>query len=107
MRKDEHAVEGEYHIRSLYFDDIYDSCYTDSLNGNPFRKKYRIRIYDDNLETIKLEVKEKSYNRAVKYSSKITQEELIDLLMGETISEKGNLDDARTMVNIAIKTSIK
>lgn len=106
LKLDTHSSDNGYKISSIYFDDIYDSSYMDSLNGNPFRRKYRIRIYDDNLETIKLEVKEKEYNRAIKISSTITEEELKCLLAGKTIFEQGNLQDARTLFNLAIKTKM-
>ena len=37
----------QYKISSLYFDDLYDTDLMDTINGNPSRKKMRIRIYDD------------------------------------------------------------
>lgn len=49
---DEHAGRsGEYHIRSLYFDDIDNSALHEKLSGVHGRRKYRIRIYNgrDNL----------------------------------------------------------
>ena len=91
-----------YTVSSLYFDDIRDSMLTDSENGNPFRDKYRIRIYDHSLNVIKLEVKRKSYNRAVKFSSRITEEELRRLMAGETIPNANDLSDARTLFDLAI-----
>ena len=48
-----------YSIISLYFDDLEDSCLQDTLDGNERRNKYRIRIYNNSLDMIKLEVKEK------------------------------------------------
>ena len=46
--------EGGYKISSLYFDDLNNTCYNDTVAGNPVREKYRIRIYNDSFETIKL-----------------------------------------------------
>lgn len=92
-----------YKISSLYFDDITDSMLADTLDGNPFREKYRIRIYNDSLSPVRLEVKRKKYNRAVKISSEITEEELSALMSGRTISDRNHPSDARTLFNLAIK----
>ena len=51
--------DNEYHIRSLYFDNAYDSALYDKLDGNPNRDKYRIRIYNFSDRTIKMECKTK------------------------------------------------
>ena len=100
---DSSSKETGYKISSIYFDDIADSMLTDTLEGNPFRDKYRIRIYNDSFSTIKLEVKRKKYNRVSKISSEITEDELYALMSGETIPDKNNLSDARTLFNLAIK----
>lgn len=52
-------ANGDYHIRSLYFDDIYDSSLYEKNYGVFRRKKYRIRIYDFSSNVIKLECKSK------------------------------------------------
>ncbi len=58
MEHDEHAGdEGEYMIRSLYFDDMYMSAYHDKLDGVYRRKKYRVRVYDCRDTVINLECK--------------------------------------------------
>lgn len=100
------SLSGEdgYRISSLYFDDLTDSMLTDTLDGNPFRDKYRIRIYNDSFSIIKLEVKRKKYNRVTKVSSEITADELQALVSGRTIPDKNDLHDARTLFNLAIKT---
>lgn len=61
MQTDKHSIDGQYKIRSIYFDDMNDSCYQDKLNGVNKRSKYRLRYYnndlsyiDDNITTIEL-----------------------------------------------------
>ena len=103
LRKDPMAQNQGYTISSLYFDDIANSCYKNSVEGNPKRRKFRIRIYNNSFETIKLEVKEKIYNKAVKYGSIISKEEMLKLISGRTIDEKEG-DTAVRMFNFAIKT---
>lgn len=98
-----------YKISSVYFDDIYDSHLTDTVSGNPIRQKYRIRIYNDSFDTIKLEVKSKQYSRIFKRSKSITYEQLQTLLNGIPVDygEKTNdLDDPGEAFNTAIKTRL-
>ena len=45
-RRDEHAKERKYHIRSLYFDTPEDTALREKLLGVAKREKYRIRCYD-------------------------------------------------------------
>lgn len=93
-----------YRVTSVYFDDIRDTHYQDSEDGNGKREKYRIRIYDNSLKTIKLEVKFKQYNRVLKKSQEITLEELYLLLEGKCIPDyvmSGS--NPVTLFNTAIK----
>ena len=43
---DKHVKGGGYTIRSLYFDDYWQSAYEEKDAGVLMRKKYRIRIYN-------------------------------------------------------------
>ena len=59
MDKDMHSVNpnGEYFIRSLYFDDIYNTAYKEKNDGIYKREKYRIRCYNCDDSYISLEMK--------------------------------------------------
>ena len=59
LQQDSHAQNGGYMIRSLYFDDYWNSAYEEKESGVLMRKKYRIRIYDCKDTVIKLERKKK------------------------------------------------
>lgn len=74
--------KGYYNIRSLYFDDYYDSGYRDNENGTDNREKYRIRIYNHSAENIKLEMKKKVRGKTQKLSCKITEEQCRLLMEG-------------------------
>ena len=50
---------GEYLIRSLYFDDPFDSALWEKTSGVGSRDKFRIRIYNLTDDAIKLERKHK------------------------------------------------
>ena len=93
-----------YRIVSLYFDDLRDSCLRDTVDGVNRRSKYRIRIYNDSLELIRLEVKTKQDNRIQKQSKTISRSEMESLMRGVCIAEDGSLEDPATLFNLAIKT---
>ena len=73
-----------YHIRSLYFDDIYDSAYYEKLNGIWKRKKYRIRIYNHSNSVIKIERKGKEGQYTLKESELVSEDLCNALLSGNT-----------------------
>ncbi len=99
----ENHPEG-YSIISLYFDDMQDTCMRDTIDGVELRDKYRIRIYNNSLDTIKLEVKSKKDSRILKKSRSITKNQMEQLLRGECIEDSASMDDPATLFNLAIKT---
>ncbi len=106
MESDSNESSGEgYKVSSLYFDDLWDSCLRDTVEGYRSRRKYRIRIYNDSLQAIKLEVKEKQNNRIYKLSKSITKEEMRQLIVGEPINCSNNYNDPATLFNLAIQTT--
>ena len=52
----------EYHVRSLYFDGVFNNALLDKVSGVPARDKYRIRIYNMRDTKISLECKSKIGN---------------------------------------------
>lgn len=92
-----------YKISSLYFDDIYDTHLRDTVDGNPVRKKFRIRIYNDSLDVIKLEVKYKCYNRIKKISAPISPKDMESLVNGIPVDGDYSVDNPLTEFNMAIK----
>lgn len=99
----EKDTEG-YSVISLYFDDLEDTCLTDTTEGNNNRQKYRIRIYNHSLKTIKLEVKEKLNHRIFKKSKSITEEEMRRLMNGQCIEDSSSVEDPAFLFNLAIRT---
>ena len=83
MEVDPHARDGKYTIRSLYFDDYWDSSYEEKMMGVDNRKKWRIRIYDFRDSSIKLERKKKWNSYIYKESAEITREEFDRLMVGD------------------------
>ncbi len=92
-----------YKVTSIYFDDLFDTFLEDTLDGNHLREKYRIRIYNNSFETIKLEVKYKKNNRVNKISRDIVKMQMINLIDGNCIEDKEkSLDSPITLFNLAI-----
>ncbi len=91
---DPHAAEGGYTIRSLYFDDLARSAYSQKRMGIYARKKWRIRIYNYSDGKIALERKTKRGAYIYKESADITREEFEQILTGDyrfLLDAKSNL----------------
>ncbi len=74
LQTDEHVeANGEYLIRSLYFDSLDDNCYYENENGDDPREKYRIRFYNCDSSRISLECKAKTRTMTRKTSCLITR----------------------------------
>lgn len=107
LRPDPMAGGRPYQITSLYFDDRNDSCWQTAEDGVSERKKYRIRIYNNNPNLIKLEVKYKSYNRVFKRSRTIPRADAEKLMRCECIEDpRESMDNPVTLFNLAIKTDL-
>lgn len=73
---------GEYKIRSLYFDDYNDKALCQKLIGINNRHKFRIRLYNDDDSFIRLEKKSKINGLCQKVSAKITKSQCEDIISG-------------------------
>jgi len=86
LKHDKNSADGGYHIRSLYFDDIYHSSLNEKLSGIEFRQKYRIRIYNKEDRLIKLECKSKFGEYISKTSVPINRDNFYSLINGGDIN---------------------
>ena len=83
MQRDLHtATDGVYEVRSLYFDDYSNSCYSENESGIDLRAKYRIRIYNGSPERIRFECKRKEHGMTQKSSCPISVEQVERILKG-------------------------
>ena len=80
---DPHYGAESYHIRSLYFDNVYDKALRERLNGQECREKFRIRYYNFDDRYIVLEKKSKFNQLCGKQSTRVTRGEVEQLLRGE------------------------
>ncbi len=81
MDKDTFSISptGEYYIRSLYYDDIYNTAYYEKLDGKFEREKYRIRFYNFDDSFITLELKGKKGDLSYKKRDVISKEEYLQI----------------------------
>ncbi len=87
MDYDKNAGEdGKYIVSSLYFDDCFDSCLNENINGTEPRTKYRIRIYNHSTDRISFERKQKIKSMTLKTSCLIDEVECRTLMQGGGIS---------------------
>lgn len=85
LKQDYYASKGggEYAIRSLYFDDPYDSAVSEKADGVDSRDKFRIRIYNLSDRTIKLERKHKEGQYIKKDSVSLDRAECDAIVRGD------------------------
>lgn len=86
MEPDEHAgADGMYHIRSIYFDDPYDSSVLENLAGVNHREKWRIRAYNCDDSRLSLERKVKENDMIHKDICPLTREQFDLLTAGRPV----------------------
>ena len=79
---DPNAADGQYLIRSLYFDNLKDKALREKTDGCNMREKFRIRYYNGDTSMIRLEKKSKRGGLGTKYSARLTLEEAQKIVDG-------------------------
>lgn len=82
MVTDAHQDGDCYEIRSVYFDDYWDSCMEENESGIDQRRKFRIRTYGSEAKVIHLEIKEKTRGLTKKTACDLTRQEHEQILEG-------------------------
>ena len=83
LSRDPHVrKDGTYLIRSLYFDDMNNSCLAENLSGADPRSKFRVRYYNTDTNRLLLEKKSKSRGMCLKESCNLTIDECMFLMRG-------------------------
>ena len=83
MKPDPHAIDGKYHIRSLYFDNLDDKALREKIDGVNMREKFRIRLYNCDPSVIHLEKKAKRNGLGTKFSASLSAEEAQKIVDGD------------------------
>ena len=83
-KPDGHAgADGGYLVRSLYFDNYADKAVMEKLSGLSRREKFRLRYYDGDTSSVRLERKSKANRLAYKESVPIATDRCAGLLAGD------------------------
>lgn len=93
MMADSHAKNGQYLVRSLYFDNLHDKALLEKINGVNKREKFRLRYYNDGVDSVSLEKKSKINGLCSKEQIKLSNAQVKAILSGEDIDtgDKSNL----------------
>ena len=83
-KPESHGTNGTYDIRSLYFDDQFDTALREKINGVNMREKFRIRYYENDTSFIRLEKKSKINGLCNKQQVRLYAEEVERILSGDT-----------------------
>lgn len=106
MKHDIHTdSNNKYIVRSLYLDDIHDSCLNENLSSNDNRCKYRIRYYNSDLKYITLEKKVKKSGLGYKESCNLSIDEVKEIIKGNIplIKESDSDIKKKLLTEIRIK----
>lgn len=82
LSRDNHCIGNGYSVRSLYFESLNNTDFSDKIAGFDVRKKIRLRIYNGDLSLCKLEIKQKTGEWQQKQSCSILMEDAIELTRG-------------------------
>ena len=91
MSRDSHTGErGLYAIRSIYFDDIDNTCYRENEDGTDPREKFRIRAYNCSKKRISLELKQRERGKCHKISCPLPLEVCEEIMAGKIPRVQGD-----------------
>lgn len=92
MKRDTHAINGCYEIRSLYFDDYKDKALYEKKNGVNRREKFRMRLYNHDSSIIHLEKKSKINGLCQKSRTTLSPELATEIICGnyDTLSQSSD-----------------
>ena len=82
-KPEEHGTNGTYDIRSLYFDDLFDTALREKINGVNMREKFRLRYYDNDPSFIRLEKKSKINGLCNKRQTRVSIMEVEKIIFGD------------------------
>jgi hypothetical protein len=105
MDLDGNSIDGNYFIRSLYFDDVHNTAYYEKIDGLEEREKYRIRFYNFDRSYIMLELKGKKNNLTYKRQNRITEKEYNDIV--EKNYDKIKVEDRKVLEEFINKAKAK
>ena len=82
------GIEKKYLVRSIYFEDDFNTNFEEKINGYRIRKKFRLRFYNEDLDKgpIFLETKGRNLERTYKIRAKLSHSDLDVIKQGKSLS---------------------
>lgn len=99
------GADGNYYIRSVYFDDVNETALAEKLAGVENRCKYRIRFYNYDDSMIRFEKKIKTGSYISKASIALTRDECDGLLAGDSSVLEGRTEPLASEISLQMKTN--
>lgn len=99
-------TSGSYTVRSVYFDDYYNSCFYKNENGTNISEKFRIRTYNCDLSGTKLELKKKERGKVQKISCPLTQEQCFMLINNQVLPDNPEYPAVLQKLCLLMKTKL-
>ncbi len=103
---DTHALNGQYNIRSMYFDNYGNRCFYENENGIDPREKYRIRIYNSDDARILLECKQKERSKTHKTSCLLSSQDYDEILKGGSFDKFSQKNELLRKFTLLLKTQM-
>ncbi len=97
--------DGHYHIRSVYFDDVYETAVKEKVAGYDERCKYRIRFYNYSDSVIRFEKKIKRGQYISKVSIGLTRDESDSLMAGDCSVLEGRPEPLANEIYIQMRNN--
>ena len=94
LHTDKFSKDDSYTVRTLYFDTVDDRDFFDKLNEQNLRRKVRLRIYNYNDQTAKLELKQNTIQHLNDQNEKI----MVEIKELEEIIERINKGESEVIV---------
>lgn len=103
---DSHQTGDAYVIRSLYFDDLYNSCLRENEAGIDDRRKFRLRLYNGDASHIRLEIKEKLHGKTHKSSCRVDADACRALMEGRAPAIGGATPAPMNLLGVAMRSRL-
>ncbi len=88
LRKDHFSLDKPYKVKSLYFDNFQANSFYEKISGEYFRFKLRARYYNENYNSIKIELKKKENMSTKKSAYNIRMEDLNEIINSQNLNYK-------------------
>lgn len=104
MQSDENSNEQQFYtIKTIYLDNMYNKILNENIDGKRYREKFRIRMYNNNIEDIFLEKKINNNGVISKERERISKEE-VDKIIEGNISLLNLETNLKKELYVAMKT---